>query len=491
MRKTLLILLCLLPFTSFASTIPVHSGDNLQAALNKAQYGDEIVLDAGASFTGSFELKEKNGSGTITVRSSAEDKLPEGKRVSPSDSEWMPKIKSPGKNLPTLTATPGVAGYKIIGIEFTKASPETFTTNLISLEGKDITLDRVYAHGDPTSNLRRCIALNGANLSVTNSYIADCHEHGADSQAIAGWNGPGPFLIENNYLEGASENVLFGGADPSIPNLIPSDITIRGNYFFKPLSWKGKGWDVKNLLETKNAQRVLVENNVFENSWVEGQTGTAILIKSANQGGNCPWCQSKDITFKNNVIKNVVEGLRINGAEGQGQLPPKVTNVKFSGDRFENISGKLFQIFNGASNITFENVYGDAEDAILFGDAGNNSTNSGLVIRNSTFTRGKYGVGAGSEEGSEYLNKWFPSAVFENNTLVNKSGISNDKIKSKYPANTKIDNQVETPSKLPNLPTETPTPSPTPSLPSFSNQSPTWLQSYIDELTTWVKSKIP
>ena len=31
---------------------------------------------------------------------------------------------------------------------------------------------------------------------------------------------------------------MFGGADPTIPNLVPSDIEIRDNYFFKPLSWK-------------------------------------------------------------------------------------------------------------------------------------------------------------------------------------------------------------------------------------------------------------
>jgi hypothetical protein len=31
---------------------------------------------------------------------------------------------------------------------------------------------------------------------------------------------------------------MFGGADPSIPDLVPSDIEIRRNHLFKPLSWK-------------------------------------------------------------------------------------------------------------------------------------------------------------------------------------------------------------------------------------------------------------
>src|SRR5205085_8881526 len=62
------------------------------------------------------------------------------------------------------------------------------------------------------------------------------------------------------------ENIMFGGAFASIPNLVPSDIEIRRNHITKPLSWKaneptyaGKAWTIKNLLELKNAQRVLID----------------------------------------------------------------------------------------------------------------------------------------------------------------------------------------------------------------------------------------
>jgi hypothetical protein len=81
------------------------------------------------------------------------------------------------------------------------------------------------------------------------------------------------FRTVNNYLEGAGENLMFGGADPSIPDLVPSDIEIRGNPFFKPLSWKighltyaGRPWSVKNIFELKNARRVLAEGNLLEHN---------------------------------------------------------------------------------------------------------------------------------------------------------------------------------------------------------------------------------
>ena len=136
---------------------------------------------------------------------------------------------------------------------------------------------------------------------------------GHDSQAILGFNGPGPFKIVNNYLEGAGENIMFGGGDPSIPGLVPSDIEIRGNHLFKPLRWRpeaarstsGIHWTVKNLLELKNAQRVLIEGNVLENVWAGEQNGSSVVLTPRN-GGSAPWSVVQDVMFRNNIVRNAV-----------------------------------------------------------------------------------------------------------------------------------------------------------------------------------------
>lgn len=99
----------------------------------------------------------------------------------------------------------------------------------------NLVVDRVYIHGDVTVGQKRGIGLNSASTSIVNSYIAEIKAEGQDSQAICGWNGPGPYLISNNYLEAAGENVMFGGADPAIVDLVPSDITFTRNHLFKPL----------------------------------------------------------------------------------------------------------------------------------------------------------------------------------------------------------------------------------------------------------------
>src|SRR5207247_3282410 len=124
-------------------------------------------------------------------------------------------------------------------------------------------------HGDATYGQKRAIALNSGATTITSSYIADIKAVSQDSQAIAGWNGPGPYVITNNYLEAAGENIIFGGGDPSIGGLIPSDIVIRGNYLTKQLAWRSQpSWNVKNLFELKNAQRVLVDGNIMEYNWL-------------------------------------------------------------------------------------------------------------------------------------------------------------------------------------------------------------------------------
>src|SRR5262249_18343674 len=44
-------------------SINVNAGGNLQSALDQAQPGDVILLQAGATYTGNFVLSNKNGTG--------------------------------------------------------------------------------------------------------------------------------------------------------------------------------------------------------------------------------------------------------------------------------------------------------------------------------------------------------------------------------------------------------------------------------------------
>src|SRR5205814_6471454 len=192
------------------------------------------------------------------------------------------------------------------------------------------------------------------------SYFSDFKEVGADSQAIAGWNGLGPFAIVNNYLEGAGENLLFGGADPSVKNLVPADIEIRQNHFAKPLTWKTQQWSVKNLLELKNAHRVLIAGNTFENNWQQAQNGFAILFTPRNQDGGAPWSMVQDVTFINNVVRHTGSAVNIMGSD-DNQPSDHTRRILVRNNLFEDVdgarwggSGRLFQLLSGTADVVID-----------------------------------------------------------------------------------------------------------------------------------------
>jgi len=156
-----------------AATITVLSGDNLQLALDRAQPGDTILLEAGATFTGNFVLGAKTGAGTVTIRSSAADsRLPaSGVRISPSDAALLPKIKSPSSS-PAMRTDPGAHGWVLLFLEF-QANAGGFgdiiqlgdgssLQNALAGVPHDLVVDRVYVHGDASAGQKRGIALNSA-----------------------------------------------------------------------------------------------------------------------------------------------------------------------------------------------------------------------------------------------------------------------------------------------------------------------------------------
>jgi hypothetical protein len=430
--------------------VRAHSAQDFQAALNSAMPGDTIQLEAGASYTGNFTLPKKSGAQTewIVIRTSAGDSaIPaKGTRVDPESARSFPKIISPNGD-PAISAAPGAHHFRFIGIEFSLA-PEvsknygliafgSSSTNSLDQLPQDLIIDRCYIHGHANADLFRGVILNCARGSVFDSYISECHVQGFDAQAIAGWNGPGPFNITNNYLEASGENVMFGGADPRIPELVPSDIVFRGNTCSKPLSWKaddpsyaGKRWSVKNLFELKNARRVLVEGNIFENNWVDAQAGIAILFTVRNQEGSAPWSTVEDVTFINNIVRHVSGAINILGRDNL-QASQQVKRISISNNLFEDVNGRnwgggngVFLTITEAADVTFDH------NTIL--QSGNiisayGKPTSNFVFTNNLLLHNEYGIiGDGTGTGSATLDKYFPELVFKKNVLVGGQ-------KSRYP----------------------------------------------------------
>lgn len=504
-----------------AATLVVNAGGDLQAVIDAAQPGDTIVLQPGATYAGNFVLPVKYGSVEITIRTASDSRLPEpGRRLDPVlHGPLLAKIRS-GNTLPALATTEGTHHWRLELLEF-QANVAGYGEIIRLGRGggveqsrldqvpHQIVIDRCYIHGDPLLGQKRGIALNSASTTIVNSHISDIKGVGFDTQAIGGWNGPGPYVIENNHLEGAGENVLFGGADPSIQDLVPSDIRFRGNLLTKPRSWNqpiipapaglstavlgggtlppgtyayrlvarrhigqwnmgtsaasveiaaevtaangavrvawspvphaveyrvygragsaqteywtvsgttfvdtgaagtagtppsdGSRWTVKNIFEVKNGRRLLIEDNIFEQSWTHGQTGVAVLFTPRNQDGHAPWSGVSDVTFRYNIVRHAGAGVNVNGQD-TNHVSQVTRNVLVKDNLFYDLnardgSGRFLSMAHGPSNVTIEHntiihtgtliyVYGKKAD-------GTYETVSGFRFANNLARHNTYGI---------------------------------------------------------------------------------------------------
>jgi hypothetical protein len=437
-----------LPRASVSTTYPVATREvhvapdaDLQAVIDAALPGDALLLPVGATYVGNFVLPNKgDASDWIVIRSDADDTVlgAPGARMTPglARSAALAQIVSPNASAAISTEL-GAGHYRLVGVEvsvredagdvnaiirFGTAESRQSTTASIA---HDLIIDRSWVHGAPALEVRRCLLLNSASSAVVDSWFGDCHSNVSDSQAIVGWNGPGPFLIQNNHLEAGHEVVVFGGGSATIENQSPSDITLRGNHITRPLAWKGV-WQVKNLLETKHVRRLLIEGNVFENNWVDAQVGFAFVLKSENQNGDDPWTQSTDITIRYNRIRNTGNGFNL-AANPSGLPAVPAARITITDNILENINvgpyvgyGHTLQLLGDLSDIVVKhNTVTSADGGGAFTVMLGSPSVRRLVVQSNVLMRGGYGIkGGGTAEGVPSIDFYAPGALVRENVFV-------------------------------------------------------------------------
>src|SRR2546428_726280 len=154
------------------------------------------------------------------------------------------------------------------------------------------------------------------------------------------------------------------GRPPAAP-ITPSSTSIP------PPAWlpgtpafAGISWAVKNNFEAKNAARLLIDGNVFENNWVgvfQPQDGFAVAFTVAAGGSNTPWVVVKDVTFTHNIVQHSSAGIQFRGND-VNYPAQTLQRILIQDNLFIDIgafpliynAGRLFQISDGGADYTFD-----------------------------------------------------------------------------------------------------------------------------------------
>ncbi len=450
-------------------TTTVPNGGDLQAVLNAAAQGDTICLANDAAFTGNFILPyHPTGTGWITIRPADMSGIPnQNTRISPANASVMPKINTATVDTALKTASKA-HHYRFVGIEIASivsvpaSSSNQLQFGIIALgengEGLDqlptnFTFDRCYIHGDPVANNKRGIFMNAASVAVVDSYISEIHQNQGDDQALAAVSSPGPFKIVNNFLEAGTNNLIFGGGPSATAALNPSDIEIRRNHFFKPRSWSstdpsyaGMKWNIKNHLELKTAQRVVIEGNVFENMWPAAQDQSLVLTVRTSTALS-PWSAVIDVMIQNNWFKNVSGVLNASGYDdcgnsvltgppcrpGPAEAPGTQARVLFRNNiaQMRPVPAGVYEgvfpmgvSYTTDCTIDHNTLVGDNQYMFL-AIGGKRVPTNNFTLTNNLSMLGSGGIVGDSTGGADAINRYAPGATVLANVLQGSGSQSN------------------------------------------------------------------
>jgi hypothetical protein len=179
--------------------------------------------------------------------------------------------------------------------------------------------------------------------------------------------------------------------------------------------WK---FPINNLLEFKDARRVLVEGNLFDHSLV----AYAVLCTVRAEDKKVPWAVVEDIIFRYNLIRHVGGGIDVLGNDDGSNGMGSTQRIAIENNVFEDVDGKKWDgsgwcvlMVRGATNVSIDHNTALTAGAVVFGDSAQPPA-SGFVFTNNIATNGIYGSGQAGGTGT--LDYYFPGATVAKNAFV-------------------------------------------------------------------------
>jgi hypothetical protein len=423
------------------------NGTNLQNAMNDSltRAGNtRIKLPNGFVAERNAFQAGKHTAGNFHTDVEWVNKPTEGVRVTAAGMANAPILRMTDNNRGAIETREEAQNWRFVGLTFEPKSSLTATQTIINISPCDadgnfdtvgggngrggyllahlpdnITFDRCWVKGRSDG-----VVVNGVTMNSKTTCIVDCLVNSIwhaefESHALVSFNGAGPFKIVNNSLETPAITALFGGANPKIQGFVPTDMEIRRNLFTLRDSWNpfhasydGIAKPIKNRLEFKYGDRVLVEGNILEKAPLGGQNGEAFVIKSmaGESGLVASWYVTRNICIRYNVARDLWHWLYCVGV----QMPHLETlggtdRILFSHNLVYNTSSAEY----GNTNNSFQFNFGDATN-VQFHHMTVVPKASSVTAFSPRFTIQSTSVVDGSAPGLRLVDSMFYCGQFDN-----------------------------------------------------------------------------
>lgn len=197
-----------------------------------------------------------------------------------------------------------------------------------------VVIDRCVAHGEAGLECQRAFRVHGKLVAVLETSVFHIGHSGNDGQSFLATSGSGPYYFRGCVFSGRErgECVMFGGGNVGAATEVPGDIQIVGCTFEDASQASGEGFENKNLLEFKVANRAAVDActfGPFRSNWPYSQL-YAVVVKLASQyGTDAGFIVCENVTIRRCRFIGVSSPLVINGTDGGADKANAVNRVEF------------------------------------------------------------------------------------------------------------------------------------------------------------------
>ena len=258
------------------------------------------------------------------------------------------------------------------------------------------------SNGNPAAGPIACIDItNGQIWRVINADATSSRYNTEGCSFMIGGLGPGPYVANNNWLEGAG--LMWHHDDSGGTAYIRGDYTYTRNTFKTPFKYMygspssdGLRYFLRQPLEWKSGRRIGLFGNIFDGAWVEG-TPASVMIAMISVSG----LGITDVDVQNNTFMHGPGIMNVPQFEDGGAvqtLPPN--RFRFQNNLAWDIGGNYWVPqggMTGPKGWVFEGPHG-GEDVII---------NHNTIADNTGLTPAIFWLFDTNVEGVQITNNFF------------------------------------------------------------------------------------